>query len=131
MLLEQSSSCRLRQISHIKGCINVTDAWRHSYPWSFLNDLLVSSLNATVSLKQIHHVPMLVTKHLNLHMSNATTQILIYHTVEGHRARTVWELSKQTRPGVFNKLLDQHDIVIERLAGFSSGGLQLLMKGLF
>ena len=36
---------------------------------SFLNDFLMSSLNRAVPLKQIDIVPMLVSKHLYLNMS--------------------------------------------------------------
>lgn len=44
------------------------------YPWSFLDDLLVS-LYATVSLEQIHRIAELVPKHLHLDVSGSTTNI--------------------------------------------------------
>ena len=41
---------------------------RFSHPWSFLDDLLVSSLDAAVPLKQVDDVPVLVPEHLHLHV---------------------------------------------------------------
>ena len=39
-----------------------------THPWSFLDDLLVSPLNAAVPLKQVDNVPVLVPEHLHLHV---------------------------------------------------------------
>ena len=41
---------------------------QHAYSRCLLNDLLVSSLDTAVSLKQVKHVAMLVTKYLDFYM---------------------------------------------------------------
>lgn len=38
------------------------------YPWCLFYDLLVSPLHTAVSFKQIHSIPMLITKHLHFHV---------------------------------------------------------------
>lgn len=48
-----------------------------THPWCFLYDLLVSPLDAAVSLEQIHSVTVHVPEHLNLHMSAGDRQMQV------------------------------------------------------
>merc|ERR1719234_434153 len=59
----------------------------------------MSSLNTAVSLIEGHIVPMLITKHLNFHVS-----------------------------GVDHKLLKKHNLITEALHGLSLGAVQLSVK---
>ena len=45
-----------------------------SHPWRFLYDLLMSPLDAAVSLKQIDGVTVHVPEHLDLHVSTGDGQ---------------------------------------------------------
>ena len=45
-----------------------THLWGHTWSRSLFNDLLVSSLNTAVSLKQVHSIPKGVCKYLNLYV---------------------------------------------------------------
>lgn len=45
-----------------------------THPGCFLYDLLMSSLDTTVSLKQVDSITVHVSEHLNLHMSAEQTQ---------------------------------------------------------
>ena len=48
-----------------------------AYSRCLFNNLLMSSLNAAVSLKQVHSVAVFITKHLYLHMPMNTKLMII------------------------------------------------------
>lgn len=53
-----------------------------THPRCFFDDLLMSPLDAAVSLKQVDGVAVHISKHLNLHVSAATTNLPFSNRVE-------------------------------------------------
>lgn len=81
----------------------------------------MSPLDTAVPLKQIDGITVCVPKHLNLHVPAAPHQeeedgdaVLTQHH------QVVNELSEPTSPGILDKLLYQHDVIVEGLSGLSS-----------
>eukprot|EP00123_Amoebidium_parasiticum_P012634 comp21488_c1_seq1/m.29767 comp21488_c1_seq1/g.29767 ORF comp21488_c1_seq1/g.29767 comp21488_c1_seq1/m.29767 type:complete len:443 (+) comp21488_c1_seq1:791-2119(+) len=83
------------------GCLTdaATGLLRKARSRGLFNDLLVSSLDAAVTLKQIHTVPPLVRKHLHLYV-----------------------------PRVHNIFFHKHPVVAETLHGFTLGRLKHFPK---
>lgn len=79
------------------------------YRWCLFNDLLMPSLYTAVSLKQVHVIPMSVSKHLHLYMS----------TVKQEK-RISW------KPNIH--MLNQMDLMSRRLELNGNGEIMIVIQ---
>lgn len=100
-----------------------------THPWCFFNDLLMSPLDAAVSLKQVDGIAVHVSKHLNLHVSAAATNSAFWKwTWNGGRRAPSKQTDKSTPPWILHEFLNQHHVVVEGFPGLASRRLQLFQK---
>ena len=52
--------------------------WCHSHCWCFLDNLLVTSLDAAVTFKKVDRIAMVISEHLNFNMSDVQRENVMF-----------------------------------------------------